>query len=108
MKTTKTTFAIRHKQEERVVAFIIKYDVPCPPIQVYQVKDSSLVRILPGWPELKPFRETEHNCGELESAMLGQDRHQLEKRYPNMEIIDITRKFDPRDYITNIHGEYES
>ena len=103
----KTTLVTRHKQDGNVVALIIKYDVPCPPIQVYQVKDGNLVRILPGWPELKPFRETEHDCGELESALLRQGRRQSEKKYPYMEIIDITKKFAPGDYITNIHGEYE-
>ena len=103
----KAIFVERHLENSKVVAVVVKYDPPCPPIQVYQVKDGSLVRILPGWPKLKPFRKTEQDCGELESAMLGQDRRQLEKRYPEMKVEDITEKFDPSCYITTIHGEYE-
>ncbi|MBI2208924.1 hypothetical protein HYU50_05515 [Candidatus Woesearchaeota archaeon] len=103
----KTTFVTRHTKDGNVVALIIKYNVPCPPIQVYKVENGKLVRILPGWPELKPFRKAKQDCGELESAMLRQGRRQLEKKDPYMEITDITEKFNPGDYITNIHGEYE-
>lgn len=91
----------RHIRNGNVIGFVVKYNPPCPPIQVYIVKEKGLDRILPNG-EIVKWR-----VGGLEESLMVEDLNTLEVKYPHIHVEDIKRKFKPEDYLTNPRGEYD-
>lgn len=95
-----TVMITRHIGGGKIVGLVVKYNPPCPPIQVYRVNGKKLHRVLPDRTEIEqPFEDL--------TTILRKSKGYLERKNPLMTIEDTNRAFNPQDYITNPLGEYE-
>jgi len=92
---------IRHIQNGKIVGIVIKYNPPCPPIQVYQVDKDGLERILPNGDRVPPADK------DLVSSLATHTQNELRIQKPFIDVLDLNIKFNPLDYLTNPSGDYD-
>ena len=78
-----STYVTRHIEEGKVIGFVVKYNPPCPPIQVYHIKNEGLTRILPNRTEF------ELSYNKLTSDIVSKSREELKKLHPSVQVEDF-------------------